>query len=118
MKDLAPHITRKRFMIEGFYKKEVNEMVIREFFEKVTGELSLRMYSEPIVFATGDDGKPENQGFDAFVPLLDSGISVYVWVAAKFTSIVLYTCKDFDEDRALQVVKDFFEIEEAESMLF
>ena len=46
-------------------------------------------------------GKDENSGFDAFVPLIDSGISAYIWTQARFASILLYTCKGFDEDRAI-----------------
>ena len=40
-------------------------------------------------------------GFDAFVPLIDSGISGYFWSARKFLSILIYTCKGFDQEAAL-----------------
>ena len=56
-------------------------------------------------------GKDENAGFDAFVPLIDSGISAYVWSKARFFSIVLYTCKGFDETTALEFTKDYFGVE-------
>jgi len=55
-------------------------------------------------------GKEENQGFDAFVPLIDSGISAYVWSAHKFFSILIYTCKGFDEKSAIAYTKDFFKV--------
>ena len=118
MKNLAPNLKRQRLLIEGFYTIDVNEDVIKEYFKTITDALELRMYGEPIVFATGEQGKPENQGYDAFVPLIDSGISVYIWVGSKFTSIVIYTCKSFDENKAINTTKKFFKIDETESMSF
>jgi S-adenosylmethionine decarboxylase len=76
------------------------------------------MYGEPIIFSPGGEGKEENQGYDAFVPLIDSGISVYVWTSKKFFSIIIYTCKSFDEQQATAVTKKFFAAEEVETMAF
>ena len=54
----------------------------------------------------------ENQGYDAFVPLIDSGISVYVWSNKKFVSLIIYTCKGFDSQKAVDFTKNFFNIDE------
>jgi S-adenosylmethionine decarboxylase len=67
----------------------------------------LRTYGRPIVHAPGD-GKAENQGFDAFIPLIDSGISLYVWTPKRFFAAVLFTCKRFDVNEALRFTRDFF----------
>ncbi len=118
MKNLAPNITRERLVIEGFFSIKVDEEVIKDYFNKITSELSLRMYGEPIIFSPGGMGKEENQGYDAFVPLIDSGISLYVWGNQKFMSAIIYTCKTFDQKKAIQVTKDFFNVAEIESMFF
>lgn len=118
MKDLVPNIIRQRLIIEGFYSIEVNKKRIEEYFKKITQELNLKMYGDPIIFSPGGEGKEINQGYDAFVPLIDSGISVYVWVNAKFLSIIVYTCKSFDEEKAIQVTKEFFKANETESESF
>ena len=118
MKKLAPEIIRKRLLIEGYYSKEVLKETIIDFFKTLTGQLKLRMYGEPIIFSPEGMGKEENQGFDAFVPLIDSGISLYVWSGNKFLSCVIYTCKDFDSALALEATKKFFQMGETESSLF
>jgi len=118
MKDLAPDITRKRFIIEGYYASKVDEKIIEIFFTEICSILNLRMYGKPIIFSPAGMGKEENQGYDAFVPLIDSGISLYVWSGKKFLSCVIYTCKDFDEEAALKKTKDFFKIQQIESALF
>ena len=96
MKNLAPHIFRQRLLIEGLYKISVDEKVINEYFQEITKALQLRIYGEPIIFSPSGSGKQKNQGYDAFVPLIDSGISLYIWSNDKFLSAVIYTCKGFD----------------------
>ncbi len=118
MKNLAPNITRQRLLIEGFYSIASDEKVIEDYFNIITTKLNLRMYGEPIIFSPSDDGKEENQGYDAFVPLIDSGISVYIWSNLKFLSLIIYTCKHFDEELAMKVTKEFWGIEEVEFKSF
>ena len=118
MKNLAPNITRQRLLIEGFYKIDVDKNVIINYFKTITKSLNFKMYGEPIIFSPGGEGKDINQGYDAFVPLIDSGISVYVWSNAQFLSLIIYTCKSFDEDKAIEVTKKFWKIGKIESQSF
>src|SRR5215813_9186579 len=108
MKNLAPKITRERLLIEGFFSAKVDKKFIEDYFKKITIELGLRMYGDPIIFSPGGLGKEENQGYDAFVPLIDSGISVYVWPARRFLSVIAFTCKAFDVDTAVAWTREFF----------
>lgn len=118
MKNLAPSIQRQRLLLEGFYQRTVTQDTIAEYFRHITSALDLRMYGEPIIFSPGGEGKVENQGYDAFVPLIDSGISLYVWSNAKFMSLIIYTCKAFDSEGAVQGTREFFNMEEVESQEF
>lgn len=118
MKDLAPDIIRQRLLIEGFYNAVVNQDIIEKYFKEITKKLNLRMYGKPIIFSPNGTGKEGNQGYDAFVPLIDSGISLYVWANKKFISLIIYTCKSFDEKVAIKETKDFFKIKEIESESF
>ena len=118
MKNIAPDIFRKRLLIEGYYTIDVTEETIKHFFSYITRELSLQTYGDPIVHATSGIGKEINQGYDAFVPLIDSGIYMGVWVNKKFLSLVIYTCKNFDEEDALEKTKSFFQITRSEHKLF
>ena len=112
MERIAPNIKRQRFLIEGYYDSEVDEGVIEDYFTEITRSLKLKRYGQSIIFAPGGEGAEKNQGYDAFVPLIDSGISLYVWTADSFLSVIIFTCKDFDEKKALEVTKKFFKIKE------
>ena len=110
MEDLAPDIVRQRLLIEGYFTVDVDEDVIRDFFDHFTTTMQFQAYGAPTIFAPTGDGRTENQGYDAFVPLIDSGISVYVWSAPRFLSVVIFTCKQFDADKAVGAVRDFFQL--------
>jgi S-adenosylmethionine decarboxylase len=108
MKDLAPDIFRQRLLIEGWYTADIDRAAVEKYLVDVAAELGLRAYGTPIVHAPGGLGKAENEGYDAFIPLIDSGISLYVWSARRFFAAVLFTCKRFDVERALSFTQQHF----------
>lgn len=110
MKNLAPEIFRQRLLIEAYYTIEVTRDSLAGFLTGIAAHLGLRAYGQPAIFSPGGEGKAENQGFDAFLPLVDSGISAYVWTSRKFVSILLYTCKGFDEEAAVDYTRRHFAI--------
>jgi S-adenosylmethionine decarboxylase len=118
MKDLAPNITRQRLLIEAKYDRELSGADVRDFLLGLAAHLSLRVYGDPIIHSPSGDGKAENQGFDAFVPLIDSGISLYIWTNERFLSVVLYTCKEFSVVGAVQFTREFFNITDLEQAEF
>ena len=114
MHDLAPDIVRQRILIEGYYTVDIDKDLIRDFFTHVPNRLDLRTYDVPVVFAPGGEGRQDNEGYDAFVPLIDSGISLYVWTGPRFLSIVAFTCKSFDADEAVSATQEFFAMTQIE----
>lgn len=111
MKNLAPDIFRQRLLLEGYYSGEMTGDRVKEYLLGVAEHLNLRTYAEPIVFTPAAGmGTEANGGFDAFVPLIDSGISAYIWSKAEFFSILLYTCKGFDESAAAKFTSYFFDV--------
>lgn len=111
MKNIAPDIFRQRLIIEGFYTIYLTKEILNQYLLNLAKHLQLRTYGEPIIFSPDSGmGKEENAGFDAFVPLIDSGISAYIWSKAKFFSIVLYTCKGFDKQAASAFTRDYFQV--------
>lgn len=115
---IAPDIYRKRLIIEGYFRREITEATLLAYFEHVTRELGLRTYADPIIHRTSGQGKLVNEGFDGFVPLVDSGIYIAVWLNPRFLSTILYTCGPFDEERAVDCVSDFFRLTEHQAAIF
>lgn len=110
MKDLAPHIYRQRLLIEGVYERDVAEVDVLTFFDAMLEGINMTAAGDPIVNSSLGKGKVENQGIEAFIPLIESGIALYTWESSKFLSLIIYTCKAYDDETALAITKDFFEI--------
>ncbi len=116
---IAPEIFRQRLLIEGFFTSaNVDEAAIRAYFTAITAGLGLRTYGDPIVHTTSGQGKPENEGYDAFVPLIDSGIYVCVWSGPRFVSSIIYTCAAFDESEAGRITREIFGLSDYETSSF
>jgi S-adenosylmethionine/arginine decarboxylase-like enzyme len=116
--NIAPEVFRKRLLVEGYFTDEVTENSLRGYFSRITSELGLRTYGEPIIHRTGGQGKDINQGFDGFVPLIDSGIYISVWVNPKFLSTIIYTCGEFDAEKAVSLVEEIFGLSDFQSAIF
>jgi hypothetical protein len=106
MRDLAPGIVRHRLLIEATYTVATDEVHVDGFLRGLAAHLGLRTYAQPTIVAPGGIGKADNQGYDAFLPLIDSGISLYVWTQRRFLACVLFTCKAFDNELAVSYLKD------------
>ena len=114
MKDLAPDIVRQRLLIEGHFAATIDRAGVETYLVDLAAHLNLRTYGTPIVHAPGGAGKDENEGFDAFIPLIDSGISLYVWSRKRFFAAVLFTCKTFDVGAALAFTRAHFDATDLE----
>jgi S-adenosylmethionine/arginine decarboxylase-like enzyme len=105
---LAPDILRQRLLIEAHYDRLLTQLDVSHYLTALPHALGLRIYSEPVVYSPGGQGKESNQGYDGFVALIDSGISIYVWENARFLSVIIYTCKAFDADQAIAFTRQYF----------
>jgi len=101
MRRPTPPIYRQRLLMEALYTIEADQAEVGDYLLGLARELGLRVCGKPIMRSPAGEGKAENQGFDAFVPLVDSGMSAYVWSAANLISVLVYSCKRFEPQKAL-----------------
>jgi len=111
VKNLAPQIFRQRLLVEGYTTARVDRQMLEATLNGLAEHLGLRAYAAPVIFSPGDAARADNQGFDAFLPLADSGISLYYWAGARFVSVLLYTCARFDEAAAIDYLRRAFGID-------
>ena len=105
MKNLLPEVFRKRLIIEGFYKNEMNPRVIKSLFHKLSSALSMTPITEPLIFSPTGKGKGLHHGLAGYMAWVESGVSIYTWEDKHFFTIDIYTCKDFDNDVAVEIVR-------------
>ena len=114
--DIAPEVFRQRLLVEGRFTRALDREIVGRLLLDLADALGMRAYGDPIVYSPDGliefgEGKEENAGYDAFLPLVDSGITAYFWTGPKFFSLVIYTCAAFDADRAAEFVREALAVE-------
>ena len=59
----------------------------------------------------------EDAGVSGFVIIAESHISIHTFPKRNYVNIDIFSCKSFDNDRALADAKDLFELENANTLL-
>ncbi|MBU1155286.1 MAG: S-adenosylmethionine decarboxylase [Proteobacteria bacterium] len=109
MDDLAPEIFRQRLLLEGHYRATLDATAVEAFMLELAQALGLTPYGRAVVHAPGGQGQEVNQGFDAFLPLVNSGIAAYFWSGPRLFSIVVYSCAPFQPQKALDFCREALE---------
>lgn len=112
MKDLAPNIYRQRLIIEGLYDIEIEPQKLEKFMKDFSNKLSMTIIYGPIVKNLAENIDPKYKGFECILIWAESGASIYTWESERFFSMDIYTCKKFDVDIAVEMVKEFFKPKE------
>lgn len=103
MENLAPHIFRKRLIIEGTTEINLTEQIIRDYLKALTYMLGMIPLTEPVMH------RSEKYGWAGWIHWETSGCHIYAWNAPDlFFSVDIYTCKNFDAKVALYFTEDFF----------
>jgi len=98
-KDLAPHITRQRLVIEGLNEEHLAERFIYEFLIDLSEELDMTMVDIPMI------RRVQDYGYCGFMNWIESGCHFYTYAAAaedgdlpiqELFTLDIYTCKKFD----------------------
>jgi len=105
MRNLAPHIKRKRLFIEGYYSVAVSEELIRCLLIGLGKEIGMTPLAGPIVFSPTGKGSGRHHGLGGYMAWVESGVSVYTWEDHKFFTVDIYTCKDFEVERAVEYIR-------------
>lgn len=105
MKNLLPQITRKRLIIEGFYEVKITQEFIKKFLKDLSDLLGMNIIVEPIIFSPNKIHSSIHTGLAGFMAWVESGVSFYTWSNYKFFTLDIYTCKDFEVEKAVEFIK-------------
>ena len=114
MQNLEPQIYRQRLVIEGHYDIDANGETIRDYLNKLSKVLEMRIFSGPFAWPPDKWDKPEVElhELNGFVAWTESGCHVYAWRFAKFFTSDIYSCKKFDPAKVIKFTKDFWKSED------
>jgi S-adenosylmethionine decarboxylase len=84
--------------IEGLFRRLVRTLDMEILVPPVTKEVPL----QPEKLATGSD----EGGITSFCVITTSHMSIHTWPLRRFFSMDVYSCKDFDPDAAIAVIRE------------
>ncbi len=89
---------------------------VRDFLTDCPATLGMTRITEPKVLEHNAP-KAEDSGVSGFVIIAESHISVHTFPRRSYVNIDIFSCRPFDQDRALAAAKGLFELEEVETWL-
>jgi S-adenosylmethionine decarboxylase len=111
MEEFGPHITLD---LKGCPKEVLSDYNLHFNYLKSLPEL-IRMtpITQPYVFPYSGL-VPEDKGITGIVIIAESHISVHSFENKGYCFVDIFSCKDFDVERAIQITKDLFKPEDCE----
>jgi len=109
MRDFAPEIYRQRLVIEGIFTSRITTSKLREYLARLSERLGMTIIYGPVVKNLAGKVNPIHKGLEAVMIWAESGVSVYTWKKQKFFTVDIYSCKQFDAEKAVGFTGDFFE---------
>ena len=117
MKNIESRITRQRLVIEARYSAAVSEEKVKKYLLDLAAELRMTIHpdlKEPIITSATGKSDPIHDGFEGAIFWVESGASIYVWERFNFLTVDIYTCKRFDNQKAVDFTAKFFRTTELE----
>ncbi len=100
-------------LIDGFggdNTKMTDESFIYEFLDSYPGHIDMNKITEPKVTRYMGP-KEEDWGISGFVMIAESHISIHTFPDRQYVNIDIFSCKDFDDKKAIDRIIETFALE-------
>ena len=108
----GPHL-----MVDGYqanYEVLSSVEAITNFLDELPKEIGMTKIMPPYVFKYDGGDKPEDWGVSGFVIIAESHISIHTFPEKEYFSLDIFSCKDFDMDKAVKIIKEYFNTDNLE----
>ena len=111
MEEFGSHITLD---LKGCPKEVLSDYNLNfDYLKSLPGLIHMTPITQPYVFPYSGL-VPEDKGITGIVIIAESHISVHSFEDKGYCFIDIFSCKDFDVERAIQITKDLFKPENCE----
>ena len=100
----------------GDTAKMWDAQLVRDFLFKCPDELGMTRITEPEVLEYNAP-KAEDAGISGFVIIAESHISIHTFPRREYVNIDIFSCRPFDDKRALAEAKGLFGLDQVRSWL-
>ncbi len=117
MKNIEPRVKRQRLVIEARYSNVIDKEIVKKYLFGLAEELEMTIHpdlKEPIITSATGKSNPIHDGWEGVIFWVESGASIYVWERLNFLTVDIYTCKYFENKKAVDFTAKFFKTTELE----
>ena len=90
--------------------KITDAKIVREFVQKIAESVDMTILEGPIVA----QGTEHNPGLSVLAIIDFSHISIHTFTKYKEVLIDVFSCKEYDREKVLQVCRDYFDTSDTE----
>ena len=112
----GPHLTIDIYGCDA--KLLGNTSHVFRILDEMPGLLDMKKISKPQILPyEGSKGTFDKGGISAFVIIATSHISIHTFVAQKYASVDIFSCKSFDTEKAVRYISGKFKAKKTETNL-
>ena len=100
----------------GSVEKMWDQQLVRDFLDQFPSKLSMTPITVPQVLKYIGDNV-EDAGISGFVIIAESHISIHTFPHRLYVNIDIFSCKSFDDQRALAEAKQLFDLTDVKTWL-
>lgn len=115
--DLKTHHFGLHLMFDGYgcpFEKLASKEIVQKTLNKLVRDLAMRKLTEPLVLKAPGNIKKDPGGFSGFLIIAESHISIHTFHKRGFVSVDIYSCKDFNVQKAITDLKTIFKTKKEE----
>ena len=98
----------------GDRRKMEDADAIHQFLDEYPDAIGMTKITRPQVY-TYEGQEPKDKGISGFVLIAESHISIHTFPERHYMNVDVFSCKDFDAQRALEEIRDIFSLETVKS---
>lgn len=88
--------------------------LVKKMLNELPEMLEMRKMMEPVVMFAQPNGKRDPGGYSGFVMIQESHISIHTFIKRRFVTADVYSCKEFDAEKAVGYFKNGFDTTDAD----
>lgn len=113
----GPHLTLELYNCD--VKALTSQKLIFETLDKLPALIGMHKISVPQIMPyDGKEGSFDKGGISAFVLIAESHITIHTFREQRYATCDIFSCKDFDAEKAVSYFRNVFKAEKVEKNLF
>lgn len=106
------HLMLDAYECDSAALKDAN--TIYEVLDELPTLIGMTKMTKPYIVFTEGNNKKDPGGWSGFVLIEESHISIHTFVRRRFFTFDIYSCKEFDTDKAIEYLKKRFKTNDVE----